>query len=263
MSDCEPHAVRDTWADTAPQRAGGRARGLAGISAMILAGGQGTRLRSVVADRSKVMARVGDRPFVTFLLDRLQRAGLRHAVMCTGHLGDRLRAELGERYGAIELSYAREARPLGTAGALRHGLPLARSRAVLAMNGDSFTDADLAGYWARYRASDLPGALLLTRVDDATRYGGVALDAAGRVVAFEEKGARRTSALVNAGVYFLTRDLILTIPPGRAVSLEREMLPRWTRLGLAGYENAGRFLDIGLPETYARAERLLAAEWQP
>jgi D-glycero-alpha-D-manno-heptose 1-phosphate guanylyltransferase len=233
---------------------------LSEVSAMILAGGMGTRLRSVVADRSKVMADVADRPFVAYLLDQLEAAGLRHVIMCTGFMGDQLRAELGDSHGKIELTYIQEKCPLGTGGAIRNALPLARSNNVLIMNGDSYIDANLRQYWAHYRGSGNKGGLLLTRVADIARYGSVTLDERGRVVSFEEKGAQNGPGLINAGVYLLSKELLMTIQTGRRVSLEQEMLPRWTSGGLTAYEGSGRFLDIGLPETYALAEQFFAKE---
>ena len=111
--------------------------------ALILAGGLGSRLRAVVSDRPKPMAEVGGRPFITYLLDQLMCFGFQRAILCVGHLGDRIPLVLGNHYGALELFYSFEQAPLGTAGALRNAAGLTSQPCVVAMNGDSFCDLDL------------------------------------------------------------------------------------------------------------------------
>ena len=109
-----------------------------GVTAAILAGGLGTRLRSVVKDRPKVLAEIRGVPFLTYLLDQLAAAGVRDVVLCTGYMGEQVRSAFGDSYGGMCLSYSQESSPLGTAGALRLALPLFKSSSVLVMNGDSF-----------------------------------------------------------------------------------------------------------------------------
>ncbi|MBI4551835.1 MAG: nucleotidyltransferase family protein [Candidatus Latescibacteria bacterium] len=231
---------------------------LACVTAAILAGGLGTRLRTVVADRPKVLAEVHGRPFVTYLLDQLIVAGVRDVVMCTGYRGEQVRARLGDAYGALRLAYSQESFPLGTAGALRLALPLVKSETVLVMNGDSWCDVNLRDAWAEHRARGASASLVVTEVEDTGRYGRVCLDAHGLVIRFEEKGAG--TGWINAGLYFLSRRLLGTIPAGRPVSLEREMFPRWIGQGVSGVRVNRRFLDIGTPESYSMAERFFAQE---
>jgi NDP-sugar pyrophosphorylase family protein len=231
---------------------------LGGITAVILAGGLGTRLRPVVNDRPKVLAEVCGRPFLSYLLDQLQTAGAGQAVLCTGYLGEQIEAALGDCYCGLRLSYSQESAPLGTAGAVRAALARLGSDPVLVLNGDSFFEADLAdlsGYHQRHGAQ---ATLALARLADTRRFGRVVLAADGQVSAFEEKGARRGPGWINAGVYVLARQLLETIPAGGAVSLERECFPAWIGRGLYGYPGRGRFLDIGTPESYAEAREFFA-----
>lgn len=237
-----------------------RAGSLSDVTALILAGGLGTRLRSVVADRSKTMACVHGRPFLEYLLKQLDEAGVRHAVLCTGHLGDSVRECLGESYGGLRLEYSREFTPLGTAGALRLAVGQCRSDVTLVMNGDSFCDADLGVLWTAHCAGGAEGTLLLTNVPDASRYGSVLVDADAYVARFEEKGAHNGPGWVNAGVYLFATKLLMTIRSWEPVSLEREMLPAWAARRLRVYRGTGKFLDIGTPESYALAERFFARE---
>lgn len=241
-------AVRD-------QGGAGTVQGGEQATAAILVGGLGTRLSSVVRDRPKALADVRGRPFLTYLLDQLDDAGIRHAVLCTGHRGEQVEQTLGPRYRGIRLVYSREHSPLGTAGALRLALPRIPSAVVLVMNGDSCCSADLNEFQAWHRGSGLLGSILLSWVADSSRFGRVCVDDEGRVRRFEEKRPESGAGWINAGVYLLPADLLREIPKERAVSLEREVLPDWLRRGIGGYRSRSRFLDIGIPESYAQAER--------
>jgi len=229
-----------------------------GITAYILAGGFGTRLRQVVSDRPKVLAQVLGRPFVFHILDRLARAGLRRAVFCTGYMAQMLERVVGPHYRGMALFYSAEDNPLGTAGALRLALERHPSQLALALNGDSILSADLAPYLDWFGQNTFTASLLLARVEDKSRYGSVSMDALGRVLGFEEKG-QGGPGLINAGVYMLRGDALKAIAPGQAASLEQDVFPRQAESGsLGAFVSKGRFLDIGLPETYAQAGRFLA-----
>lgn len=233
---------------------GGSVGCLTNVTAAVLAGGLGTRLRPVVDDRPKVLAEVRGRPFLTYLLDQLVTAGVGCAVLCTGYLGEQVQATFGAAYGRLRLIYSQERSPLDTAGALRLALPLLTSETVLVMNGDSWCDVDLAAFWASHCGRAAEGSLVLAETSDTMRYGRVYVDAEGFVRDFDEKGRNNESGWINAGVYLLKRRLVQRIPDNRSVSLEREMFPAWIGRGLYGYRGAARFLDIGTPEAYALAE---------
>lgn len=228
------------------------------ISVAILAGGLGTRLRPVVGERPKALAAVAGRPFLAILLEWLARAGARQAVLCTGYRGDLVRQELGDRFGPIDLVYSREDQPLGTAGALRLAYPLLDSELTLVLNGDSFCQVDLAAMLDWRAAKAAPALMLLTWVEDAARYGRVELDPDGVVTAFREKQPQGGPGWINAGVYVLERRVLESIPPGREVSLEREIFPAWVGNGLHGFAEGRRFLDIGTPESFAQAQGFFA-----
>jgi D-glycero-alpha-D-manno-heptose 1-phosphate guanylyltransferase len=227
-------------------------------TAAILAGGLGTRLRPAVGDRPKPLARVADRPFIAFLLDQLEAAGVRDAILLTGHRAEQMRDELGERHGSMRLRYSREGEPRGTGGAVRLALPMIDAETLLLLNGDSFCDADLDAF-ARFHVSG-QCSLVLARVEDGERFGQVHADEEGTIHGFAEKGTSRGPAWVNAGVYLLPRSLVKMIPPDRSVSLEREVFPRLAREGeLRGFRQGAAFIDIGTPESYARAEAFVGA----
>lgn len=228
------------------------------LTAVILAGGLGTRLRTAVPDRPKPIAEVHGRPFLAYLLDKLAAAGIESVVLSTGHLGKQVRVVFGDFYGNLRLRYSQESSPLGTGGALRLAIPLLDSDFVLVMNGDSYFDADLQPFWRWHWAKSAQASLMLAQVSDAKRFGRVQVDADGQVLRFDEKNGAAGSAWINAGIYLLDRRLLSTIPARGAVSLEREMFPAWIGHGFYGYQAQGRFLDIGTPESFAFADEFFA-----
>ncbi len=227
---------------------------LANVTAAILAGGLGTRLSAVVADRQKVVATVRGRPWLATLLDQLVDAGVREAVLCTGHRGEQVTQAFGDRYRELRLRYSQEPEPLGTGGALRLALPMLSGDPVLAMNGDSYCAADLKPFLERHWAWEARATLLLTQVADRRRFGSVDTGPDHAVRGFVEKGGDPGPGWINAGVYLLSREVIAAIPTGRRVSLEHEVFPAWVGKGLFAHPGGGRFLDIGTPADYASAE---------
>lgn len=223
--------------------------------ALILAGGLGTRLQSVVSDRPKPLAQVRGRPFVTFLLDQLLRFDFQCAVLCVGHMGKCVPSVLGEKYGSLELDYSFEQTALGTAGALRNAAGLVREQNVLAMNGDSYCDLDLHALDQAHRAYHAAVTLSALQQSDRRRSGAVVVDDVGHVVRFESRPAVPGPGLINAGIYMLRRDAIESIPPDRKVSLEDEMFPAMAaRRELFAWQVEARFIDIGTPESYDDAQ---------
>jgi NDP-sugar pyrophosphorylase family protein len=231
---------------------------LSDASAVVLAGGLGTRLRATVSDRPKALAEVRGRPFLSYLLDRLCAAGVGEIVISIGYRGADVRAAFGTAYGGRPLRYAEESSPLGTAGALRALRPDLDTDPVLVLNGDSCCDVDLAELWRWHATRGANATLCLVHVPDTRRFGRVAVNEHGGIEGFVEKGDVREAGWINAGVYVLSQSVLSVIPPGRPVSLEREILPAWIGRGLYGMRVAGRFIDIGTAEAYRAAQALEA-----
>lgn len=227
---------------------------LSNVTTVILVGGLGTRLRTVVPDRPKVLAEIHNRPFLTYLLDRLVSAGAQEVVLCTGYMADEVREKLGETYKSLRLVYSREHEPLGTGGALRLALPHLSSDPVLVMNGDSFVNVDLAGYLNWFFEKDIQASLILTKVPDTGRYGRVLMDKDGRITDFEEKRGNSGAGWINTGVYLVKKKLVESMPSGRPYSLEQQFFPGLIGNDLYGYRCEAQFLDIGTPESYAQAK---------
>jgi NDP-sugar pyrophosphorylase family protein len=228
------------------------------VTGAILAGGLGTRLRSVVADRPKVLAPVAGRPFLYHLLDQIADADIPEVVLLTGHLGEQVEEELGDSYRGMRLLCSQEPTPLGTGGALRAALGYLHSPVVLLLNGDSFIDVDLHAFHRFHVERQAPVSMTLTRVPDTSRYGQVRLDRFDRVLHFEEKAKSEGPGWINAGVYLLARGVVEAIPATRPISLERDVLAdEVARERVHGYRHEGRFIDIGTPESFAQAAACL------
>ena len=223
-------------------------------TAVILAGGLGTRLRPVAADRPKVLAEVQGRPFLVYLLDQLESFGIREVVLCTGYLGGQVRARFGEAYGPLRLLYSQESSPLGTGGALRLALPLIQSDPVLVMNGDSFYDTDLNAFFTWHEERGAMATMLLVEVEDMRHYGRVDLGGDSLIVGFVEKDGQEGRGWVNSGIYLVSRFGLETLQVGEPFSLERDVFPSWIGKEFYGYRGEGYFLDMGTPEGYALAE---------
>ncbi len=228
------------------------------LPALILAGGFGTRLRSVLPDLPKLLAPVNGRPFVRYLLDRLAQSGVPEVVFCTGHRADQIRAELERSPTPIAVKFSHETHPLGTGGAVRHALRVTDADSFLVLNGDSAIDCELQPFIAWHRQHGMPGSLLLTHVPDTSRFGTVVTDERGVIQAFREKEGRPVPGWINAGVYVLSRRLLEPLAEEQAYSLEKDLFPQWLQQGLGGYRVRAAFLDIGTPESLAKAAAFLA-----
>ncbi len=232
------------------------------VTAVILAGGFGTRLRSLVTDRPKVLAAIHGRPFLTYLLDQVVEAGVESTILCTGYMGEMVQADIGPVYRGMPVRYSQETSPLGTAGAVRLALSAAASDPVLVMNGDSCCKADFVQFGAWHGEHQAEASILLTHVPDTRRYGRVDVVSDGHIQRFQEKGAHQGPGWINAGIYLLSRRIVSDIPEGQAVSLERDIFPGLVGRGLYGYQTERAFLDIGTPESYAEAERFFGKNYR-
>lgn len=234
---------------------------LGDVRTLILAGGKGTRLASVVADRPKVLAPVDGRPFLDHLLAMLERRGLRRLVFLLGHRHEDVTAALVARApGALSFEWVIEAEPLGTGGALRNAAAHC-TRDFFLVNGDTFVDFDAAALLAAHEASGAAVTLAAVSVPDAGRYGALDVDDAGVVRAFREKAQPSGPGLINGGVYVVAPRVLELVAPGRAVSLESEVMPALLSRGerlLAVPQPGATFFDIGTPESLAAFARAVA-----
>ena len=227
------------------------------MQAIVLVGGEGTRLRPLTESVPKPALTLVDRPFLAYMVEWLAGHGVEEVVLACGFLPDVLREALGEgeRAGAA-IRYVAEPEPLGTGGAIRFAAEALGDRLgdrFLALNGDVLTDLDLTALLQAHEEAGATATLGLHPVEDSAAYGLVHRGEDGVVSAFLEKTGEHSPGEVNAGMYVLQRDVLDSIPAGRNVSIEHDVFPRLVGRGLHGLALDGYWMDIGTPERYLQA----------
>ncbi|KRA17714.1 nucleotidyltransferase family protein [Lysobacter sp. Root604] len=227
--------------------------------AIVLAGGFGTRLRSVVSDVPKPMARIAGRPFLELLLSHLVGNGFQRIVLSVGYLSDTIVAHFGDAFRGVPLAYAVENEPLGTGGAIREAMAHCDDGHVYVLNGDTYLAVETAETDALWARRGLP-VIVAREVEDTARYGKLEVDNQGRITGFLEKDASGGPGLINAGCYVLPTDIVREFPDRERFSFETEYLrDAVSRREFLALPTNTDFIDIGTPEDYARAQTLLSA----
>jgi len=212
---------------------------------VILCGGLGTRLRSVVSDRPKPMAMVHDRPFLAFVVEQLVRSGFQRLIFCTGYKGEWITRYFQNAQGYVAI-FSDEPEPLGTAGAIKHCRSFLRTSTFLVVNGDSFCAVDISGLLEAHHRADVLITMAVVRSDGRTDGGSVVLDEHGRIARFQEKGV--SGFHLNSGIYACSAGLLSHIPDRRPSSLEHDVFPSLPATGLYGFVTPEPLYDIGTPE---------------
>jgi mannose-1-phosphate guanylyltransferase len=227
------------------------------MQALILAGGQGTRLRPLTTTVPKPVMPLANRPFMSFMIDWLASHGVDDIVMSCGFLAWEVRTVLGDgEEGGPRLHYVEEEEPLDTAGAVKFAEPLLQER-FLVMNGDILADFDLTALQRFHAEHQALATIALTPVENPVGYGLVRTEGDGQVKEFLEKPelAQIDTNLINAGAYVLDRQVLETMDDKKPVSFERDVFPALVGSGLYGFRADGYWLDIGTPERYLEATR--------
>lgn len=226
------------------------------MKAVILVGGQGTRLRPLTVNVPKPMVPLANKPFVSFVIERLRDHGIEEVIFSMGYLPDGIRSYFGDGSSfGLKLTYVVEDSPLGTAGAVKNVEEHIGDGSFLVLNGDILTDLDLGQLTGFHREKGSSCTIALTPVEDPTAYGLVRTDSEGKVTGFLEKPSweQIDTNLINAGTYVLDSEVLEMIPAGVEYSFERGVFPRLVDKGLFGYQSSSYWLDIGTPEKYLRA----------
>jgi mannose-1-phosphate guanylyltransferase len=224
------------------------------MKAVVLVGGEGTRLRPLTETVPKPLLPFMNRPFLDHLLDHLARHGIEEAVLSSSYLETEFASFLEERRGPPRVTWVTEPQPLGTCGAVAGARDLLDGT-FLVLNGDVLTDLDLSALVALHQERAAVATIALAPVDDARPYGLVDWDADGRVLAFREKPPDPVPGTINAGTYVLEPRALDGVPEGVAVSIERETFPRLIADGEAVYSYVwpGYWRDLGTPQAYLQA----------
>jgi D-glycero-alpha-D-manno-heptose 1-phosphate guanylyltransferase len=219
---------------------------------VILAGGFGTRLTEVVDDVPKPMAEIGNRPFLTYILEQLCTYNFKKVLMAVGYKHEVIVEYFGKFYKSLEIEYVVEHKPLGTGGAILNTVKQISTPSFLVLNGDSIFKIDLTDFEKKFIKSESPLTIALKRMKDFNRYGTV-ITKGNRIVKFKEK-EQCNDGLINGGIYMISNDWFMNHSPGKTFSFEKDILEKYISVDIIeGIEYDGYFIDIGVPEDYRRA----------
>lgn len=227
--------------------------------AIVLAGGFGTRLRPVISDLPKPLAPIHGQPFLHYVFLHLKQHGITHVVLSVGYMAEKIQAHFGNEYLGMKVDYAIEQEPLGTGGGIRLGMELCSTEHVLAMNGDTLFKVPLTELFAKHLNGSAVATLALRKVEEGSRYGTIQLRDE-RITAFREKAPEFTGPqLINGGVYAMHRATFMQhTKAGESFSIEYDYYGKNTAsLHFNGFPCDAYFIDIGIPEDYARAQEEL------
>lgn len=221
--------------------------------AIVLAGGFGTRLQTVVSEVPKPMAPVAGKPFLQYILDYLIEQRIERAILAVGYLREVIIDTFGDQYRSLELVYSVEADPLGTGGGILQACQFAQDDTVFVINGDTFFEVDLAALASLHQQKNALLTVALKRMEKFDRYGTVEIDAENKITGFLEK-KYLDEGLINGGIYCLNKSVFPEGIPAK-FSFEKEILEKEIRNErIFGLRSDGYFIDIGIPEDYAKAQ---------
>jgi len=227
------------------------------IETIILAGGLGTRLRSALPDLPKCMAPVNDKPFLAYVINYLQSEGITHFIFSLGYKSEAITAFLQKKFPSLSYKIIVEEEPLGTGGAVKKALAAAKDNNVLIVNGDTLFKADIKLLSSADTLSEACCTLSLKPMKNFSRYGVVEIDEFGIIKKFKEKQFYE-NGLINGGVYAINKNRFFTENLSDKFSFETDYLEKFYKIRrMLGVVQEGYFIDIGIPEDYARAQREL------
>lgn len=226
-------------------------------TAIILAGGFGTRLQSVVKDLPKPMAPVNGKPFLEFILNYCSSSGIKNCILSVGYKSDSIQKHFGNKFLNLDLKYCVEETALGTGGGIKAAMKLTEANEVLILNGDTFFNVPVAEMYSLHKKNNSDLSIALKPMKNFDRYGIVNIDSNATVTGFEEKDFR-AAGNINGGIYIANKYLMEHFPSAKKFSFEKDFLEMKTHdLNIKGFVFNEYFIDIGIPEDYQRAQNEL------
>jgi len=225
-------------------------------TAIILAGGMGTRLKTIISDLPKPMAPIINVPFLTYQLNYLKHFGIKKVIFSVGYLSEKIIAHYNQSFENISIEYSIEKNPLGTGGGIRMAMSNLNEDLVLILNGDSFFDLDLEQFYNLHLEQKSDFSLALRYVNNSERYGNIEFNSSNQITSFIEKNQLNQSGYINAGVYILSKKLYLQNTNSNInFSIEKDFFEKQlNQLIIKGFEFKDYFIDIGIPEDYLKAQ---------
>lgn len=236
------------------------------MQALILCGGQGTRLRSVIGEKQKTMTKIGSVPFLVNIINYLKSYKITNVIFATGYKSHEVRDYFGDKYYyGVDVSYSEEKVSLGTGGAIRNAFSKIKYDEVLVLNGDTLFEANLNKLKENFKLLNADMSIVCKVIEDKSRYGTIKISFdsdknggnkdQGVIVSFDEKVNKssidNSDLFINGGIYIIKKDLIATIPQNEKISLEKDLIPKWISEGklIGGVISEASFIDIGTPES--------------
>ncbi len=223
--------------------------------AIILAGGFGTRLKSVVEDLPKPMALINERPFLDYQLSFLDSWGINYVILSLGYKAKIIQNHFGDQFKGIKITYCIEEEPLGTGGALKKAMQYVDGPRVWALNGDTLFDVNLKRFFDSMRIRESDFCLALRFSLDSNRYGSVEVDRNSRIINFLEKAKDENDNFINGGLYGINKKYFESLDLPDKFSLEKDFLEKYIKIDkIHGFKCHSFFMDIGVPEDYELAQ---------
>jgi NDP-sugar pyrophosphorylase family protein len=226
------------------------------IDVVILCGGLGTRLKPVVSDRPKVLAKIGEKTFLDILIDSLTKQGFKNIILCVGYLKGQIKNHF-DCDKDYNIMFSEEKEPLGTGGALKKARSLIISNPFMVMNGDSICKIDFRKFYDFHVNKKAILSMALVRTKAAQDFGSVILDDSQRITSFMEKVVSKDECLINAGIYLMQKDVFSYMPDENRFSLEYDFFPKRIKDKCFGFTINSELIDIGTPERYEKAINLI------
>ena len=228
------------------------------MEAIVLAGGLGTRLRSVISELPKPMAPVNARPFLSYILDQLQESGTAKIILAVSYKAEAIQDYFQDSYKGIPLEYSVEDEPLGTGGGILKALSLVKMPHVLVINGDTFFKISLQELYPFHLEHEAHLTLAARKVENSGRYGSLVLGSDARITGFNEKSLSSNS-LINGGIYVIDKKFLENLNLSGKFSFEKDLLEKCFQVyRFFGKVEDAPFIDIGIPEDYERAQGQLS-----
>ncbi len=233
-------------------------REIGNINCIVLGGGFGTRLQSVVPDLQKVLAPVNGKPFLNYVIKNLISNNIKNIVLATGYRSYDVYKMFNDKiYKELNLQIIKEETPLGTGGAIKNSLSLVNSDDVFICNGDSLSIYPLINLYNFHKKKCSDISILLVSVENTSRYGHVILDDSDKIIKFQEKSNLPNKGKINAGIYLFKKEVLNKLPFGK-YSLEKDFFPSHCNEKMYGLVDSFPFIDIGIPEDYYKAKDFIA-----
>lgn len=227
------------------------------IDVVILCGGLGKRLRSMIDDRPKSLAEINGVAFLDILIQYVSSFGLKRFILCSGYMGDTIRKHYQRISGALEIVFSQEKEPLGTGGAIKYAQTLIQSSPFLVLNGDSFCKLDLSDFYKFHQNKKAVLSVALSKPGDDQNSGVAILDCKKRIVKFNEKAKSVKSSRCSAGIYFMEREIFQLMGRSKVFSLEYDLFPALAGKDCYGYYCKNDFIDIGTPQNLKKVADFL------